>query len=112
MNAVEWISLVELYEYKVADIMAEREPRGGKRSLRDLRSSLMGAPLSGQVLKRFRVADRALRELTHGPTETTNNATLTPESLEVNLSPSLQLTARRSGVVQPGRNRVAHGFRG
>ncbi len=93
MNAVEWISLVELYEYKVADMVSEREPRGGKRSLRDLRSSLMGAPLSGQILKRFRVADRALRELTHGPSETTNQTTITPQSLDVNLSPSLQLTA-------------------
>lgn len=93
MNAVPWIALVELYEYKVADVLSEREPRGGKRSLRDLRSSLMSAPLSGQILKRFRVADRALRELTHGPSEITNNATLTSQSLEVNLSPSLQLTA-------------------
>ncbi len=93
MNAVPWVALVELYEYKVADMLSEREPRGGKRSLRDLRSSLMTAPLSGQILKRFRVADRALRELTHGPSEVTNNATLTAQSLEVNLSPSLQLTA-------------------
>lgn len=93
MNAVPWIALVELYEYKVADILSEREPRGGKRSLRDLRSSLMTAPLSGQILKRFRVADRALRDLTHGPSEPTNQSTLDPQSLEVNLSPSLQLTA-------------------
>jgi hypothetical protein len=93
MNAVPWISLVELYEYKVADVVSEREPRGGKRSLRDLRSSLMTAPLSGQILKRFRVADRALRDLTRPPTEMTNQATITPQSLEVNLSPSLQLTA-------------------
>lgn len=60
--APEWLNLVELYEYKVADLIDGREPRGGRRSVRDLRKTLSGAPIVGQTLKRFREADRSWRE--------------------------------------------------
>jgi hypothetical protein len=104
VNGVSWLALVELYEYKVADVLSDREPRGGRRSLRDLRVSLMTAPLSGQVLKRFRLADKALREATQTSTETTNQATLEPEALEVNLSLSGNMKFTASGTLEPVSN--------
>ena len=56
-----WAELIELYEYKVGDLIAGRNPRGGKRSLGDLRSVLEGAPLEGALLRRFGQTDRIWR---------------------------------------------------
>ncbi|WP_424949947.1 hypothetical protein [Deinococcus sp.] len=56
-----WAELVELYEYKVGDLLAGRIPRGGKRSLGDLRDMLLGAPLEGALLRRFGQTDRIWR---------------------------------------------------
>lgn len=50
--------LVELYEYKVGDLLAGRNPRGGKRSLGDLREILLNSPLEGVLLRRFGHTDR------------------------------------------------------
>jgi hypothetical protein len=59
--------LVELYEYKVADLVAKREPRGGKQSVRELRDLLNTQSLGGHLLRRFRQADRNLREKSASP---------------------------------------------
>jgi hypothetical protein len=56
-----WTHIVELYEYKVDDTLQARTPKGGSRSLRELRDLLATAPLAGATLRRFRLADRALR---------------------------------------------------
>ena len=56
-----WAELVELYEYKVGDLLAGRNPKGGKRSLGDLRSVLTDAPLEGALLRRFGQIDRIWR---------------------------------------------------
>ena len=56
-----WAELVELYEYKVGDLIAGRIPRGGKRSLGDLRDLLVQAPLEGALLRRFGHTDRIWR---------------------------------------------------
>ena len=56
-----WAELIELYEYKVGDLLAGRNPRGGKRSLGDLRSVLTDAPLEGVLLRRFGQTDRIWR---------------------------------------------------
>jgi hypothetical protein len=56
-----WTHIVELYEYKVDDTLQARTPKGGTRSLRELRDLLATAPLAGATLRRFRLADRALR---------------------------------------------------
>jgi hypothetical protein len=54
----QWAELVELYEYKVGDLLAGRTPRGGKRSLGDLRDLLLSAPLEGALLRHFGQTDR------------------------------------------------------
>ncbi len=56
--------LVELYEYKITDLLFNREPRGGKTSVRELREVLTNSALNGTLLRRFREADRKLREKT------------------------------------------------
>ncbi|WP_207795317.1 hypothetical protein [Deinococcus koreensis] len=59
-----WTELVELFEYKVADVLEGRQPRGGKRSLADLRSELLAAPLEPPLQRRLAVADRLFRAFT------------------------------------------------
>ncbi|MFC4454657.1 hypothetical protein [Deinococcus sonorensis] len=56
-----WVELVELYEYKVRDLIAGRTPRGGRRSLGDLRDLLQAAPLDAALLRRFGRTDREWR---------------------------------------------------
>ncbi len=53
-----WAELVELYEYRVADTLQERVPRGGQRSLAELREELLGAPLGSALHRRLKEADR------------------------------------------------------
>jgi len=55
-------SLVELYAYKVNDLLAGNEPRGGKASLLQLRKFLLEANLPGAVAKQFREIDRLYKE--------------------------------------------------
>jgi hypothetical protein len=57
-----WAELVELYEYRAADVLAGRTPRGGKRSLIDLRELLLPAPLDPALYRRFTEADRHYRQ--------------------------------------------------
>ena len=59
----ELSDLIELYAYKVDDLAAGREPRGGRGSVLRLRHSLLEARLPGPLAKRFREADRRWREL-------------------------------------------------
>ncbi|WP_157451141.1 hypothetical protein [Deinococcus puniceus] len=58
-----WAELVELYEYKVADALDGRVPRGGKRSLTELRDELLGAPLEPMLLRRMMECDRNYRNM-------------------------------------------------
>ncbi|PYE52839.1 hypothetical protein [Deinococcus yavapaiensis] len=53
--------LIELYEYKVADLLAGNEPRGGRRSIVALRDVLLGADIESTLMRRFRNTDRAWR---------------------------------------------------
>jgi hypothetical protein len=61
VDVAYWAHIVELYEYKVDDTLHARTPKGGARSLRELRDLLASAPLAGATLRRFRTADRSLR---------------------------------------------------
>ncbi|AZI43401.1 hypothetical protein EHF33_12135 [Deinococcus psychrotolerans] len=58
--------LVELFEYKVADLQRGREPRGGKRALAELRDYLLGCSLDVALNKRVRAADRLLKAAQSG----------------------------------------------
>lgn len=62
--------LVELFEYKVADVQRGREPRGGKRAITELRAYLLGAPLDAVMMRRVRAADRLWRAAVSGTTPT------------------------------------------
>ncbi|WP_157448879.1 hypothetical protein [Deinococcus peraridilitoris] len=59
-----WVEMVELYEYKVADVVAGRDPRGGRRSLVALRDALLYGSLDSALQRRFRHADRLWRDYT------------------------------------------------
>ena len=59
----EWISWVELYEYKVMDLQEGRAPKGGLRSVIALRDHLRSAPLEGLIIRRFRRMDRLFKDL-------------------------------------------------
>jgi len=58
----ELSSLIELYAYKVEDLLAGKEPMGGRASLLQLRRYLLEARLPGPLAKRFREIDRRYRE--------------------------------------------------
>ncbi len=53
--------LVELFEYKVADMQRGAEPKGGKRSLNDLRERLLSDVQDASMMRRIRTADRIWR---------------------------------------------------
>lgn len=81
--------MVELYEYKVADLIAGREPLGGKQSVKTLRDSIAKLSLTGQQLRRYRETDRKLREKSAAPKTMTQ--TVTGEKLDVNVGLNLDL---------------------
>lgn len=56
-----WADLVDLYEYRVADVLAGRRPRGGRRALSELHEALRAAPLTPALARRLRQADRQYR---------------------------------------------------
>lgn len=56
-----WLELVELYEYKVQDLVEGRVPRGGRRGLALLRDELLNAPLDPGLLRRLMETDRQYR---------------------------------------------------
>ncbi|WP_019584905.1 hypothetical protein [Deinococcus apachensis] len=56
-----WAELVELYEYKVADALGSRVPRGGRRSLAELREVLLAAPLEPALYHRLLASERQYR---------------------------------------------------
>lgn len=78
-----WAELIELYEYKVADVVAGRDPRGGRRSLVALRDTLLYGSLDSTLLRRFRHADRLWRDyaVVAAPREVPGTA-LSAEALE------------------------------
>jgi hypothetical protein len=85
-----WTHIVELYEYKVDDTLQARTPKGGTRSLRELRDLLASAPLAGSTLRRFRMADRALRgkpEVMPEKTELLSEEPKPTNNLEMGLAP-------------------------
>ncbi|GMA15109.1 hypothetical protein E5F05_11535 [Deinococcus metallilatus] len=56
-----WAELVELYEYRVADTLAGRVPRGGRRALTDLWEVLLAAPLDPALQRRLLESERQYR---------------------------------------------------
>lgn len=60
-HSERWAELVELYEYRVADTVQGRAPRGGRRALAALREELLGAPLEPALYRRLLDADRQFR---------------------------------------------------
>ncbi|NJK43783.1 MAG: hypothetical protein HC933_05435 [Pleurocapsa sp. SU_196_0] len=93
--------LVELYEYKVMDVLSKREPRGGKTSVRELREVLTNSSLNGSLLRRFREADRSLREQT--VVQSGNMHVIEEKGLEINIglpgSGSMAATANTPEVI-------------
>lgn len=55
------VELLELYEYKVGDLVAGNKPKGGMAGLTRLRRILIQANLSGPLAKRFREIDRRFK---------------------------------------------------
>ena len=53
--------LVDLYEYRVEDLLQGRTPKGGKQALLRLRQLLIQSRLPGPLAKRFRQADARFR---------------------------------------------------
>ena len=98
--------LVELYEYKVADLIAGREPLGGKQSVKLLRDSISKLPLSSQQLRRYRETDRKLREKSTAAPKTLVQ-TVTGESLDVNLGLNLDLESSHVPTNLPETNHSA-----
>jgi hypothetical protein len=89
VDVANWAHIVELYEYKVDDMINARVPRGGQRSLRELRDLLASAPLAGATLRRFRLADRALRgkpEIVSEKTEVLSEEAQPEPNLEMNFA--------------------------
>ncbi len=96
---------MELYEYRVADTLQERVPRGGRRSLAELREELLGAPLESALHRRLLEADREYlahrksARLPQQPTPTAEpqtalwNAPLGSESAEAQAWQELHLLA-------------------
>ncbi|WP_293170649.1 hypothetical protein [Oceanithermus sp.] len=71
---VELNDLIELFAYKVDDLEAGREPKGGTGSLLHLRRRLLEAKLPGPLAKRFREIDRRYRAVQErGPALTAAN---------------------------------------
>lgn len=101
-----WPELVELFEYKVRDVMEGRVPSGGHRSLRALRYTLLGAALPPPLHRRVVVADRNYRAQLRGEPRPGPAATLpdlaaaelpAPGALTLALLPP-ESPALRSGV--------------
>ncbi|AEB11578.1 hypothetical protein [Marinithermus hydrothermalis] len=55
--------LLELYEYKVEDLLHGREPKGGRASVRRLRQLILSRAPTGYWGKRFREIDRRYKAL-------------------------------------------------
>jgi hypothetical protein len=79
------------YNDPVADLIAGREPLGGKQSVKTLRDSIAKMLLNGQQLRRYRETDRKLREKSAAPKTLTQ--TVTGEKLDVNVGLNLDLDA-------------------
>jgi len=94
--------LVDLYEYRVEDLVAGRTPKGGKKALLALRAFLAQTRLPGPLAKRFRQADarfRALRGNLAPPPSPPELPTLVPEEPEAppppDTAPALKALAKK-----------------
>lgn len=65
---LELAEMVELYEYKVADLVAGREPRGGRASLKRLRGQLIPLLAGSRMMRKFMQIDQQYRALEMQPT--------------------------------------------
>lgn len=59
----EQLALIELYEYKVSDLMQGQIPRGGRRSVLELRERLLQEILDAPLIRRFGRVDYEYRLL-------------------------------------------------
>ncbi|WP_291424866.1 hypothetical protein [Deinococcus sp.] len=75
-----WAELVELYEYKVADVIAGRMPRGGRHALTELRTELLGADLNTPLLRRLIQTDRQFRQWRKAQSGSQEAAAVAPEA--------------------------------
>ncbi len=102
----ELSSLIELYEYKVEDLAAGREPRGGRASILQLRKFLLETRLPGPLAKRFREIDRRYRELPATDVETEREPEAAPQTpdLEIDLG-IVDLPLEEEAPVAIGRPR-------
>ena len=115
-----WTELVELYEYKVRDLLGGKMPRGGKRSLGELRDLLMVAPLDGQLIRRFGNTDRQwrahLRELAQARAADTAQtppwtAERPPNDTEHETLEGLRFVVWREGVREQARAQATRWMR-
>lgn len=60
------LALIELYEYKVGDLLAGRVPQGGRRSVLELREALLRTDLDGIQIRHFSRIDREFRSFRRG----------------------------------------------
>lgn len=57
------LELIELYEYKVEDLLNGRTPRGGRRGMLELRELLVSLELDATLTRRFSRVDRLYRAM-------------------------------------------------
>ncbi len=92
---IELTDLIDLYAYRLSDMAAGRDPRGGRYSVHRLRRQLLVEGLSGGLARRFMEADRVYRRLDWR--EGDKEAAVTEASTQKGDSGSV----RRSRVLQP-----------
>ncbi|MDX2006319.1 MAG: hypothetical protein SFU83_13655 [Meiothermus sp.] len=75
------VELLELYEYKVADLSNGVEPKGGHASITRLRQTLMQSNLPGPLAKKFREIDARFKAQRPGQKTTSEEAPLEFEAI-------------------------------
>lgn len=106
LGSVEaWPELVELFEYKVRDVLEDRVPNGGQRSLRALRYTLLGAALPPPLHRRVVVADRNYRAHLRGeplPDPAVPTPAVPVPDLPASGTPGPELPVPESAVLRSG----------
>lgn len=91
-NVDQHLAFIELYEYKVADLVRGHEPAGGRRALLELRAVLLQASLDGALSRRLSKVDRLYREFRRqanaGEVGRSRSVQFRPESSAPPLAPS------------------------